>query len=140
MPESLKDLGEPISRHPISPVYVQRAAIVAVASFFFFLATLVAFYIRQQFGFFLLSTGFLVVYIFTLVGWVIQKRNLVTLYENGLTYRKFRTVWSEVNSLTAKKNGLEIAKNSKQKTVIPASVTGYKQIIETVRNGVENQR
>lgn len=139
MAELPQDLGESVSRHSIAPAHVQRAAIVAIASFLFFLATLVAFYIRQQIGYFLLSSGFLAVYLFTLVGWLMQKRNIVTVYENGLTYRKFRTAWNEINSVTANKDGLVISKSKRDQTVIPRSVTGYQQIIKTVRIGVEGR-
>ena len=135
-----KDLGQPISRHTTSPAYLQRAAIVAVVALIFFLGTLALFYVRQQIGYFLLSTGFLVVYIFTLIGWVMQKRNVVTLYENGISYRKFRSAWDEVRSITANKNGLEIIVSQREKTIIPRSVIGYNQIVQTVRTGVENTR
>ncbi len=140
MPETTQNLGRLISSHTTSPAYLQRAAIVAVVSFAFFLGTLALFYLRQQIGYFLLSTGFLVVYIFTLIGWVMQKRNVVTLYENGISYRKFRFVWSEIRSVTANKNGLEIIVSKRERTIIPRSVIGFNQIVQTVRTGVENAR
>ena len=99
--EQPQNLGRLVSSHSTSPAYLQRAAIVAVVSFIFFLAMLAAFYVRQQFGYFVLSSGFLVVYVFTLIGWVMQKRNIVSVHEGGLKYRKFRTEWSEVQSVAA---------------------------------------
>jgi hypothetical protein len=130
-------LGRLVSSHSTSPVYLQRAAIVAVVSFVFFLATLIVFYIRRQIGYFLLSTGFVVVYIFTLIGWVMQKRNVVGIYENGLKYRKFLAAWEDIVSVTANNEGLEIVNNKREKTLIPSSVTGYGQIVRAVKQGVE---
>jgi hypothetical protein len=139
VPEPTNNLGRLVSSHSTSPVYLQRAVIVAVVSFVFFLAMLVTFYIRQQFGYFLLSTGFLVVYVFTLIGWVMQKRNVVGVYENGLRYKKFQTAWDEIASVTANSDGLEIAKNEREKILIPPSVSGYEQIVRAVKRGVEKR-
>ena len=78
-----------VSMHTTSPAYMQRAAIVAAVSFVFFLLTLLAFYVRQQIGYFVLSTAFLVVYLLTMISWVIRRRAAVRLHEGGLKYRKF---------------------------------------------------
>jgi hypothetical protein len=137
VPEHPKNLGRLISTHSTSPVYLQRAAIVAVVSFVFFLAMLVVLYIRQQLGYFLLSTGFLIVYVFTLIGWVMQKRNVVGVYENGLKYKKFQAAWDEIASVNANSDGLEIARNKREKIRIPPSVTGYERIVRAVKQGVE---
>lgn len=126
-----------MSTHSTAPAYLQRAAIVAVVSFLFFMAMLVAFYIRQQFGYFLLSTGFLVVYVFTLIGWLMQKRNIVSVYENGLRYRKFLASWDEIASVTANPEGLAIVKNKREKAAIPPTINGYEQIVRAVKQGVE---
>ena len=61
---------------------------------------LLVFYIRQQMVYFVLSTAFLVVYAFTMIGWVMQKRNVVSIYENGIAYRKFASTWDEIKSVT----------------------------------------
>lgn len=98
---------------------------------------LAAFYLLQQIGFFLLSTGFLVVYIITSIGWVLQKRNIVTIYENGISYRKFRAVWDEIQSVTTGKNGLEIANIKRDKIVIPTSMSGYSEIVNAVKLGLD---
>jgi len=52
----------------------QRAAFIAVLSFLFFLAMMLAFYIRQSVLYFLLATGFLVVYFVTMVSFVRLRR------------------------------------------------------------------
>jgi hypothetical protein len=137
VPTSEKDLGKLLSTHPIAPAYMQRAAIVAVVSFVFFLAMLIVFYIRQHIGYFALSTAFLVVYTFTLVGWVMQRRNVVSIYEGGLKYKKFSTAWNEIESVTAKADGLTITKSKREKTLIPTTVTRYDRIVDSVKRGVQ---
>ena len=98
---------------------------------------LVVFYFRQQFGYFLLSTGFLIVYIFTLIGWLMQKRNVVSIYENGVKYRKFQAVWKEVDSITANADGLWLTKGKREKTRIPPTVESYESIVRAAKYGVE---
>ena|SRR5215213_4995422 len=112
-------LGKLISVHGISPLFLQRAAIVAVVSFLFFLATLLYFYLEQSIGYFVLSSAFLVVYIFTMIGWVIQKRNTVSLYENGITHRKFSATWDEIQSVKVDAaTGITIVKSSGESLAI----------------------
>ena len=137
MSDQPHNLGRLLSTHSTAPAYLQRAAIVAAVSFVFFLAMLVAFYVRQQIGYFLLSSGFLIVYIFTLIGWLMQKRNLVRVHENGLKYRKFSAAWHEITSVTANAYGLEIASGARGKARIPPSVNGFEQIVRAVKHGVE---
>lgn len=80
-------LGKLVAIHGVSPAYIQRAAVVAGLSFAFFVAMMAAFYVRAQFGYFLLATAFLVVLIFTLIGWLMQRRNVVEIYDRGLRFR-----------------------------------------------------
>ena len=55
---------------PIPPAQIQRAVFIAVLSFMFFLAMMLAFYIRQSMLYFLLATAFLLVYIVTMISFV----------------------------------------------------------------------
>jgi uncharacterized membrane protein len=55
---------------PIPPAQAQRAAFIAVLSFLFFLAMMLAYYLRGSILYFLLATAFLVVYIFTMISFV----------------------------------------------------------------------
>lgn len=137
MPTQQKDLGELVSTHTTSPAFLQRAAIVAVVSFVFFLAMLVAFYVRQNIGYFALSSAFLIVYIFTLIGWVIQRRSTVKIYENGLRYRKFTAAWNEIRSVKADGAGLNLFRGDGDKVSIPSSIEGYQSILKTVKQGIK---
>lgn len=110
---------------------------MAVVSFVFFLLMLLVFYVRQQIGYFVLSSAFLVLYIFTLIGWIMQKRNVVRIYDKGLKYKKFEVRWDEIEAVTANAEGVSIAKGRRDRTIIPHSVNGYAAIVAAVKQGVE---
>ena len=131
------DLGNLISRHGTSPVFLQRAALVAGLSFLFFMGTLLFFYVRQQFIYFILSTAFLVVYIFTMIGWVMQKRKVVSIYENGITYRKFAATWDEVKSVKSDaKSGIMIVSLKGETTTIGKSVVDLDMVAGIIRKNL----
>ncbi|MFN0141010.1 MAG: hypothetical protein ACKVQW_13110 [Pyrinomonadaceae bacterium] len=58
-----------------SAAQIQRAVFVAVLSFLFFLAMMLAFYLRQSILYFLLATAFLFVYIVTMISFVRLRRS-----------------------------------------------------------------
>ncbi|MGB7207031.1 MAG: hypothetical protein WBD27_00085 [Pyrinomonadaceae bacterium] len=137
MPKPKQNLGKLISTHGTSPAYLQRAAIIAVLSFVFFLAMLVAFYVRQHIGYFALSTAFLIVYVLTLISWVIQKRSLVSIYENGLGYKKFSGLWDEIEAEiiveeSAGRKHIKLRKSKRENVIIPSSIQGFDRILGVV--------
>jgi hypothetical protein len=67
-------MGEENNKAPIDADQIQRAAFIAILSFLFFLAMMFAFYIRQSMLYFLLATGFLIVYLVTMVSFVRLRR------------------------------------------------------------------
>ena len=92
----------------------------------------------QQIGYFILSTAFLVVYLFTLISWVLQKRNVLSIYENGISYGKFRGTWDEIESGTiveedSSRRHLELVRNKKEKVMIPSSIKDFERIVSVVR-------
>lgn len=89
-------LGKLVAVYCIAPVYVQRAAFMAVLSFMFFLAMMFAFYVLQSALYFLLSTAFLIIYLLTMFSFVMQRKKNVQIFENGLLYRKNSVLWSEI--------------------------------------------
>ena len=136
-PPTKKALGPLVSSHGISPVFLQRAAIIAIVSFLFFLGTLAYFYIQQQLIYFVLSSAFLVVYIFTMVSWVFQKRNIVSIYENGIARRKFITTWDEIKSVTAEADsGITIVKSDGESLTIPKTTADIGRIAMLVRQNL----
>jgi uncharacterized membrane protein YobD (UPF0266 family) len=134
--EASTELGKLVSTHAISPANMQRAAVVAVVSFLFFLAMLIVFYVRQHIGYFALSTAFLVVYVFTLIGWVIQRRSAVRIYEKGLRYKKFAASWNEIKSVNADRSGLKINAEKSRSVMIPPSITGYDTVVRSLRQNL----
>jgi len=141
MLETTKTLGKLQGVYGTSPVFLQRAAIVAIVSFLFFLAMLVAFSIRQNLGYFLLATAFLIVQLFTLFGWVTQRKNELRLFENGFTYRKHTCFWDEIASMNlimmsrligGEKISCEILKINGAKIVLTESIHGIVEIAERI--------
>ena len=149
MLETTKALGKLQSVHNTSPLYLQRAAIIAVVSFMFFLAMLFAFSIRQNLGYFLLATAFLIVQLFTLFGWITQRKNELRLYENGFTYRKNACLWDEIANINLKmerrlisieKINCEILKTNGEKIVLTESIDGIKKVIERIDSEIAKRQ
>lgn len=99
MPEPSKNLGKLVAVYGIAPAYLQRAVFIVVLSFIFFLAMMFVYYIRQNIGYFLLASAFLVIYLVTLFSWVMQRRSHVELFENGFRYKNRSALWNEVEDV-----------------------------------------
>lgn len=131
-------LGKLIAVHPTSPALLQRAAIVAVLSFLFFVLNLIFYRVWQSFAYFILASGFLIVQIFTMIGWWMQRRNAVSIYANGLVYRKREIFWNEIVTVdTLTDGGLKIALTGQDDLMIPASVHGLDRIEAFIRQSLE---
>lgn len=126
------NLGKLESVHAIAPANLQRAVIVAVLSFVFFLGTLLAFYVRQNIGYFLLSTAFLLVYILTMFGWIMLRKNVLKIYENGFSYKKFSARWREIETVSARGKSFEIIKTGGEKIVLSEAIEGIEQILALI--------
>lgn len=135
MIEQNSNLGKLESVHEISPVFLQRAIIVAVLAFIFFLAMLFAFYIRQNIGYFLLSTAFLIVYILTMFGWIMLRKNVLKIYEGGISYKKFTARWQEIEAIsTNDKKNYEIRKVTGEKIILTDAIQGIEQIVSLIKS------
>lgn len=101
------------------------------------MTTLLVFYIQQQLMYFVLSTAFLVIYIFTMIGWVLQKRNVVSVYENGIAYKKFAASWDEIKSVTAdQQSGITIVKTNNESVTLGRSIAGVDAIASRIRRSL----
>jgi hypothetical protein len=130
-------LGTLTSIHGPSPLAMQRAAVVVFLSFVFFFGTLLIFYVRQQIGYFMLSTAFLVVSLFTMIGIWLQKRNFIYLHENGIRYKKKTMLWSDIKDIADKgSGGLEIVNGKGEKVTLPRSASGYEELSERIHAAV----
>jgi hypothetical protein len=119
--ESSRNLGKLVSLHAVAPIHVQRAAIVAVLSFIFFLAMLVMLSYRQHFGYFLLASAFMAVEIFTLLGLFSQRRNVLKIFEKGFSYKKKAAFWEEIEKID-KNKGYEIVRTDGEKIMLPTTI------------------
>jgi hypothetical protein len=130
VPDSSPDLGKKLSTHGISPVYLQRGAFIAVLSFAFFLAMMFGFYIRQSMGYFLLATAFLIIYLLTLVSWFMQRKNLITIHENGLKFRNREKLWSDITKV---EDSGRIEVTDGLPFEIPTTVHDFERVIRMIR-------
>jgi hypothetical protein len=138
VPPKPVNLGKLISKHPTAPAYVQRAAIVALLSFVFFLAMLFVFLMRQQAGYLILAAAFLVVNIFTLIGFLMQRRNVVRVFENGISYGKAKIEWKSVKTIQSEeKNGLTVVANDGTAISIPKTISGFESLAKHILTKVE---
>jgi len=132
-----KNLGRIVAIHGVQAAYLQRAVFVVVLSFLFFLGTMVVFYLQQGFVYFLLSTAFLIIYVVTLFSWFMQRKNVVKIYENGIEYRKYSCLWSEIQSIAAgEKNTVELRTKAGGKFAISSVITNLDQIIRTIQTKI----
>lgn len=141
-------LGKLESTHGIAPMFMMRAVGVAAISFVFFILMLVGFYIRQNIGYFLLSTAFLIVYLLTMFGWMMARRNVLNVYENGFTFKKQTFLWDEIDAIEGKemsrlvggeKLNFEVRKTSGERIVLTDSIEGAQKIIERVFDEIDKR-
>jgi hypothetical protein len=134
-------LGKLESVHGISPVFKQRAFIVAVVSFVFFTTMVIAYSVRRSFVFILMGTAFLVIELFTLFGWLGQKNLEFRLFENGFSYKKFVCTWNEIESINVKaeshliggaKINCLVRKADGQEIVLTDVIENVEYLVETI--------
>ena len=122
-------LGKLVAVHSTSPAFLQRAAIVAALSFLFFLVALIFYLVRQSYLYYVLATGFLIVQIFNMIGWWLQRRSSVRLYENGLTHRKDTVFWADITRVRLEPNsGLKVELADARQIAMPAVTDGLSRI------------
>ena len=102
--EKVEELGELQAVYGTAPAYLQRAALVAVLSFVFFLGLLIIFSLTQNLLFFLMSTAFLVIELFTLFGWLAQRRNELKVFVKGFMFKKQRYLWNDLESISVNRD------------------------------------
>lgn len=126
------DLGRLITVHGMSPAYKQQAVFIIVLSFLFFLSTMLAFYMLGSFLYFLLASGFLVVYLVSLISFLTQRRYAVRTYENGMEYRAFLSRWEDIGTVKWKADRrsriLVIECNDRPSVSIPSSIDNIEHL------------
>lgn len=141
MTNQTQKLGKLESVYGISPVKLQRALIVIILSFIFFFVMLIAFSLRLQVGYFLLATAFLIVNLFTLFGFMSQRKKVVLLYENGLVLGKQICFYDEIKEIHLKqtskmlggeKDKCEITKTDGEKIIFPEAIHNIHEVMEKI--------
>ncbi len=136
MTKEPENLGKIITVFGIAPNFLQRVVIIAVMSFLFFLVTMVMFSMWKNFLYFFLSTAFLIVYLLTMLSWLMLRKNILKIYENGFTYRKFAARWNEIQGLTLTTNGTkfnyEIEKAKGEKITLTESIHGIERALKII--------
>jgi len=130
VPNTGQNLGKLVAIHAISAAYQQRAVFVAVLSFVFFVAMMFGYYIRENVGYFILASAFLVLYIVMMFSWFWQRKNVVEVFENGLRYKENDVSWLQIESISddakiVTKDGREIA--------LPATLGGVDELTARIR-------
>jgi Ca2+/Na+ antiporter len=128
---SHKQLGRLVAVHPISPAHLQRAVLLAVLSFVFFLTMMFAYYLLQAPIYFLLATAFLVIYLVTMYSFIMGKKKTVEVFENGLRMGKTSAVWSDLEGVDDK--GV-IELTGEKKLDIPQSLYERETLITNIRS------
>ena len=96
---------------------------VTALAFIFFLATLIFYLIWGNFLYFLLATAFLIVQIFTMIGWWMQKRNTVFVYANGFAFKKAELLWTEIATVSHEANAkLTVTAKEGHAIIIPHTI------------------
>lgn len=133
MPKQPISLGKLNASYGVASVYLQRAMVVAALSFLFFMGMLFTFYLRQHFGYFLLSTAFLIVFIFTMIGWWMQRRNVVKIHDRGIAYRNWSAVWSDITVIERTTSGLVLTNSESKSATIGNAINGLDGIEAILR-------
>jgi hypothetical protein len=136
MKAPINDLGRLVSVHGMSPAYKQQTVFIIVLSFLFFLSTMLAFYVFGSFLYFLLSSGFLGVYLVSLISFLTERRYAVRTYENGMEYRAFSSRWEDIGTVKWKTDRrsriLVIESNNGPSISIPSSIDNIEHLAKII--------
>ena len=140
MQPEAQNLGKIQSIHGLSSAYSQRVVIIAGLALMFFSAMLIAFAVRQWFGYALLAVGFLVVEILTLIGWLSHRGADLAIYEDGFIYKDHICRWEDIQSIYSttepgtfgKRLKFEIQKFGGDIIEVPNTIQDLDGIIKTI--------
>jgi hypothetical protein len=112
---------------------MQRAVLLAVLSFVFFMTMMFTYYLRHNLLYFLLATAFLIVYLVTMYSFITGKKKSVELFENGLRVGRSSATWPEIVSVD--RAGV-IAISSSKKLEIAESIYEREALLSRIRTSV----
>lgn len=124
-----QSLGRLVSVHGVEPALLQRGVFIVVLSFLFFLSTMLLFYWRQGLGYFILATAFLIIYLVTMISFVMLRRHALNIYESGFIYRGRTVFWHQISSIGPQ--GEIVVKDAKP-LKLPRSLRNFDEIIAKI--------
>lgn len=130
-------LGRLIAVHPIAPAALQRVVFIAVLSFLFFLGMMLAYVLRQEIGYFLLSTAFLVVYLGTMYSFIKGRKKTVELYEKGLFTAGRIVRWADITAVDEQGN---IITSTGRPIMVPMSLYERTALLGRIRSAIKQPR
>jgi hypothetical protein len=114
---------------------MQRAVFIAVLAFLFFMGMMMAFYIRQNIGYFLLSTAFLLVYIVTMFSWIRQRRTAVEFREKGIVFGGRSILWTHMSGIG---DGGKLSLLKGESIMLPTSLDRADQLFSAIRTHISD--
>ena len=129
-------MGKLDAVYPLAPAQVQRAAFIAALSFLFFLGTMLLFYLRGSLLYFLLASAFLVVYGIMMLSWLVQRKNVVRVFERGLTYRGRQAMWDEITGVA---DDGTISVNDEKPILISPAINDLPGLLTLIRSRSGNR-
>ncbi|MGE3465764.1 MAG: hypothetical protein AB7J13_02430 [Pyrinomonadaceae bacterium] len=129
-------LGKLVRVHPIAPAYVQRAVFITFLAFAFFVGMMLMYYLRANLVFFVLASGFLVVYLFMMFSLIMLRRSSAEIHEHGFRCKKQSILWADIDGVaddgTVKLRSGKIIK-------LPQSLVNFDRVIENLRAGLDRR-
>jgi hypothetical protein len=122
------NLGKLIGVYGLSPAMLQRSIIVIIVSLFFSLAMLVGWLITQKFILLLLAIAFLVIKLLSLISLITQRKNVLSVYEQGFIYNKTSCRFDDIESV----KGFEVLTKSGRKVLLSESIGDVGKAIKII--------
>ena len=123
------DLGKLTGVYGLSPAMLQRSIIVIIVSLFFSLAMLVGWLITQKFVLLILAVAFLVIKLITLFSLLSQRKNVLSVYEQGFVYNKVACRFDEIASV----KGYEILTKSGGEILLNETINDVGEAIKLIQ-------
>jgi Zn-dependent protease with chaperone function len=123
------DLGKLTGVYGLSAATLQRSIIVIIVSLFFSLAMLVGWLITQKFVLLMLAIAFLVIKLLSLFSLLAQRKNVLSLYEQGFIYNKISCRFDEIASV----KGFEILTKSGGKVLLSETINDVGEAIKLIQ-------
>ena len=70
-------------------------------------------------------------------GWLMLRKNSLKIYENGISYKKFKAHWEDIKEIvSADKKSYEIRKINGETIILTDAIQGLEQIIAEIKTRI----